>query len=86
MQLSKEEMETDPTYKRVNDFLMLVNEDSLKNSRVIAAFFKNSGFTRSYKLYYDVPEMPTFEGYVTYDIFRDKLYIINFGSVGYSLN
>lgn len=85
-QLSKEQIDTDPTYKRVNDFLIMVNQPLLDQAKVIAAFFKNSGFSRSYKVYYSVPDMPTYEGYVTYDIFRDKLYIINFGTVGYSLS
>lgn len=82
--LSPADRQNDPTYVRVDDFLRMVNSQNLKDSKVIAAFYKNSGFSRSYKVYYKASSK-TYEGYVTYDIFRDRLYIINFGTIGYSL-
>ena len=83
--LSRDEIRDNDTFKRVDGLLRGVNSENLEGTRIIGAFYQNAGFSVGYKVYYSNPGMPTYEGYVTYDIFRNRLYVISFGSLGYSL-
>ena len=51
----------------------------------MSVFYKDSGFARTYKLFFYVPEGPTYDAYITYDVLRNRLYIIRFGTLGFPL-
>lgn len=61
---------------------MAANDKILKDSRLVAAFIKLSGFSAYYKIYYEAAKSLTiYESYLAYDKLRNKQYIISFNSL-----
>lgn len=77
--LTKDDMAKDATFQKVNSYLIAANDKILKDSRLVAAFTKLSGFSAYYKIYHEAAKSLTiYESYLAYDKLRNKQYIISF--------
>lgn len=63
----------------------MINDDELKDAKLVAAFMKGLGFTRQFRIYYSAADSGTYQGQIRYDILRRRSYIISFGKTNYSL-
>jgi hypothetical protein len=77
MQQNASQLAADKTFTTIDNLLRSSNQSLLKNAKTLAVFTRNSGLTRSYKIFYTAKDGSVVEADVNNDIFRGKNYILS---------